>query len=150
MNITRKKNPATLLVVLLLLPMSFAVSGATDKSAVAYEIVLEGDKVVFDNAETVSSQIVIRDLGVKKMIAPELYWGLSVVWDDKEYKRDPKHTSSWNGPGEIIPKTAWRTGVSLSEYLVPAQALTAGRHTLALKSASGESNTLTVFIEKKK
>src|SRR5882672_154571 len=69
-----------------------------------YEIVLEGEKVVFDKAETVSSQVVIRDLGVKKMIAPDLYWGLSVVWDGKEYKRDPKHIGMWNGPWEILPK----------------------------------------------
>jgi hypothetical protein len=76
--------------------------------------------------------------------------GLSVVWDDKEYKRDPKQIGVWNGPGEIIPKGAWRTRFSLSEYLVPAGVLTAGRHTIALKDASVESNTLTVFIEKTK
>jgi hypothetical protein len=79
-----------------------------------------------------------------------LYWGLSVVWDGKEYRRDPKHIGSWNGPWEIMPKTAWRTGFSLSEYLVPVEVLTAGRHTIALKDAAAESNTLTVFIEKTK
>ena len=46
------------------------------------------------------------------------------------------------------PKTALRTRFSLSEYLVPAEALTAGRHTIALRDPSAESNTLTVFIEK--
>ncbi len=114
-----------------------------------YEIVLGGEKVVFDKAETVSSPIVIRDLGVKKMIAPDLYWGLSVVWDGKEYKRDPKHIGMWNGPWEIMPKTAWRTIFSLSEYLVPAEVLTVGRHTIALRDAFAESNTLTVSIEPK-
>ena len=113
-----------------------------------YEIVLVGQLVVFDKAESVSSQIIIRNLGMKKMIVPGLYWGLSVVWDGKEYKRDPKHIGPWNGPGEIISKGVLGTGFSLSEYLVPAEALTAGRHTIALKDAFAESNTLTVFIEK--
>ena len=113
-----------------------------------YEIVLVGEHVVFDKAESVSSQIIIRNLGVKKMIVPGLYWGLSVVWDGKEYKRDPKHIGVWNGPGEIIPKGVLGTGFSLSEYLVPAEALTAGRHTIAMKDAFAESNTLKVFIEK--
>jgi len=118
----------------------------TDKKPAPYEIVLDGDNVEFNKDETVSSQIVIRDLGVKKMIAPDLYWGLSVVWDGKEYWPDRKRRA-WNGPWEIAPKTAWRTGCSLSEYLVPTEVLTAGRHTIALKDASAESNTLTVFIE---
>ncbi len=110
-------------------------------------MVLVGEHVVFDKAESVTSQVIVRNLGVKKLIAPELYWVLSVVWDGKEYKRDP-NKRAWNGPWEIIPKTAWRTGFSLSEYLVPADLLTAGRHTIALNDAFAESNTLTVFIEK--
>ena len=116
-----------------------------------YEIVLDEEPFVFDKAESVSIQINIRNLEMRKLIAPDLYWGLSVLWDGKEYKRDPKHTGrwKWNGPVEIIPKTAWRTGFSLSEYLVPAEVLTAGRHTIALKDAFAESNTLTVVIEPK-
>lgn len=46
------------------------------------------DRVVFDKANTISMEVVIRNLGVKKMIAPELWWGLSVVWDGKEYERE--------------------------------------------------------------
>ena len=114
-----------------------------------YEIVLHGERVVFDKAESVSIQITVRNLGMKKLIASDLYSGLSVVWDGKEYKRDPKHIGIWNGPGEIIPKAVLGTGFSLSEYLVPAEALTAGRHTIALNDASAQSNTLTVFIEPK-
>jgi hypothetical protein len=129
---------------------ALVISGNPTRSSSPYEIVLEGEKVVFDKAESVSIQITVRDLGVKKMIAPDLYWGLSVVWDGREYKRDPKYIGNWNGPWEIIPKTAWRTGFSLSEYLVPVEVLTAGGHTIALKDASAESNTLTVFIEKTK
>src|SRR5438876_9874695 len=113
-----------------------------------YEIVLDGQRVVFDKAQSVSIQITVRNLGMKKLIAPDLYWGLSVVWDGKEYKRNPKHSVLWDGHAEIMPKTAWRTTFSLSEYLVPAEAWTAGRHSIALRDAFAESNTLTVFIEK--
>jgi len=111
-----------------------------------YEIVLSGEKVVFDKAESVSIQITIRNLGMKKLIAPDLYSGLSVVWDGKEYKLG---VYSWGGigPYEIIPKGYWSRGFSLSDCLVPAEALTAGRHTIALKDAFAESNTLTVFID---
>ena len=114
-----------------------------------YEIVLNGENVVFDKAESVSSRIIIRNLGLKKMLAPDLYWGLAVVWDGKEYKRDPKRIGMWDGHGEIFPKGVFSTGFSLSEYLVPTEVLTAGGHTIALKDASAESNTLTVFIEPK-
>jgi hypothetical protein len=130
--------------------LALAVSGNLTGSPSPYEIVLEGENVVFDKAESVSMQIIVRNLGMKKLIAPELYWGLSVVWDGKEYKRDHKHIGTWNGHAEITPKTVWRTGFSLSEYLIPAEALTAGRHTMALRDAFTESNTLTVFIEKTK
>jgi len=124
-------------------------SNKPDAGDSRYEIVLEGETVVFDRAESVSIQITIRNLGMKNLHAPDLYWGLSVVWDGKEYKRDPKYIGAWNGIGEIIPKGWLRTGFSLSDYLVPTDVLTAGRHTIALKDAFAESNTLTVFIEPK-
>src|SRR5438046_2973461 len=44
--------------------------------------------------------------------------------------------------------TGGRAGFPLSEYLVPLEVLSAGRHTIALNDASAESNTLTVFLEK--
>jgi len=140
----------TFIVVSLLLALTLALSGKPSGSPAPYEIVLQGDRVVFDPSESVSSRIIVRDLGVKKMIAPDLYHGLSVVWDGKVYKRDPNRQLPWNGPSEIIPKTAWGTGFSLSEFPVPAGALTLGRHTVALKDANAESNTITVFIEKTK
>ena len=118
-----------------------------DAGDAKYEIVLNGEEVVFEKAESVAIWIAIRNLGTKKLIALDLISGLSVVWDGKEYKCAK---FSWNGPYEIIPKGYLRTGFSLSDCLVPAEVLTAGRHTIALKDAFAESNTLTVFIEKSK
>jgi len=113
-----------------------------------YEIVLDGEHVVFDKAESVSIQITVRNLGTKKLFMPDLYWGLSVVWDGKAYKRNPNYIGPWNGIAELIPKGSWRSTFSLSEYLVPVDLLTVGRHTIALKNASAESNTQTIFLEK--
>ena len=47
---------------------------------------------------------------------------------------------------EILPRTSWRSSFSLSEYQVPAKALTDGRHTIALESDTAKSNTLVVFV----
>jgi len=128
---------------------AFAVSGESKEQWRPYEMVLIDDKVQFEDPAGIAMGLVVRDLGVKKMIAPDLYWGLSIVWDGKEYKRDPKYIGDWNGPWEIIPRTAWRTGISLSEYLVPPDALTPGKHVLSLKDKSAQSNSLTIFIRKK-
>jgi len=61
-------------IIAFILLLALAMSGDATGASAPYEIVLEGETVVFDKAETVTSQIVIRDLGVKKMIAPDLYW----------------------------------------------------------------------------
>jgi len=81
------------------------------------------------------------------MSAPDVYWGLRLVWDGQEYKRDPKYIGSWNGPESILPKTSWRSVFSLSEYQVPVDKMGAGRHTLLLKDRAGGSNTVTLFVE---
>jgi hypothetical protein len=135
--------------LLLLLPLAFAVSGNPTESPTPYEVVLVGEKVLFEKAETVSSEIIIRDLGVRKAIsAPGTYFGLSVVWDGKEYKRKPMSRGPWNGPHELFSKGSMRLSVAMKDFPIPAEALTNGRHTIALKDALAESNTITVFIEK--
>ena len=140
------KMKTSLIIAFLLVPLALVLSGSPTGSPAPYEIVLVGEKVVFDKAETVSSQLVIRDLGMKELIAPTLLRELSVIWDGKSYKREGM--GPWNGPREIFPKTALRERISLSDFRVPAEALTAGRHTIAIKDAVTDSNTLTVFIEK--
>jgi len=138
----------TVAIAFLLLPVAFPT--ASPKSSAPYEIVLEGAQVVFYKAETTPSEVIVqftvRNLGAKTLIAPDLSQVLSVVWDGKEYERA---RFFWNSPfREIPPKTFWRTELSLSDYLVPAAALTVGSHTIALKDALAESKTVTVFIEK--
>ena len=116
------------------------------ETARPYELVLVDERIVFGK-DDITIHLVVRDLGVRKMIAPDLYWGLSLVWDGKEYERDPKYKGNWNGPWEIIPRTAWRTGISVSAYRVPPDVLTPGRHVLSVKDEFSESNAVTIFIE---
>ncbi len=121
----------------------------TNESPPPYEIVLIGEKVVFDKAEKISTEITLRDLGVRKEIsAPGTYFGFMVVWDGKAYKRNPISRGPWNGAQHLFPKAAVRLEILLKDFPVPAEALIEGRHSMALKDAFAESNTITVFIEK--
>ncbi len=119
-------------------------------SSLPYEVVLDAEGVVFEKVEVANINLTVRDLGVRKMIAPDLFWGLTMVWDGKAYQRDPKYVGNWNGPWEILPRTAWKAVCSPTEYLLPKEVLSPGRHTIALRDAFAESNTLTIFIEPKK
>ena len=115
-----------------------------------YEIVLHAEQIVFNTPESVSIHYSIRNLGMTKLFAPEIVQGSSLVWDGKACKRSPKTSRPWNGPAEIIPKGSFGSTFDLNEYLVPANLLTPGprRHTIALKHASTQSNTLMIFLEK--
>jgi hypothetical protein len=54
------------------------------------------------------------------------------------------------GPHDILPRTSWRTGFTLEEYLIPPEKMSPGRHTLRLKDGSVESNGVTFFVEPKR
>ncbi len=126
-----------------------AIRIASRAAAAPYEIVIESEPVVIPEVSQHAFRILVRDLGVQRMIAPELYWGLCVVLDGAEYRLDPKRIGTWNGPHEILPRTSWRTGFSLGEYLVPPEKLAPGRHILRLKDSLVESNSITFFVEPK-
>ena len=142
----------TFTTILLLASFIFfkSTSPAADvvqKAPSSLELVLIDEHVVFSTATKISMEMIFRNVGEEKMKPYDLLLGLSVVWDGGEYKRDPRHIGPWNGPWEITPKTAWRNRISLSDFLIPPKVLTAGRHTVAVRDASSESNILTVFIE---
>ena len=108
------------------------------------------DHVVFSTATNISMEMIFRNVGEEKMKPYDLLLGLSVVWDGKEYGRDPKQFIAYNGLLEFGPKSGWRNRVSLSDFLIPPKLLTSGRHTVAVRDASAGSNTQTVFIEAQK
>jgi hypothetical protein len=105
------------------------------------------DQVVFSAATNITMDVSFRNVGDVNMECYDLLTGLTAVWDGKEYKRDPKRFMVYAGERYFSPKTAWRVGYSLSDYLIPTEALAAGRHTVAVKDAGSESNILTIFID---
>ena len=142
----------TFTTILLLAAVIFvkSTSPAADvvqKAPSSLELVLIDDHVVFSTATNISMEMIFRNVGEEKMKPYDLLLGLSVVWDGKEYRRDPKRYITYNGSLEFGPKLGWRNRVSLSDFLIPPKVLTAGRHTVAVRDASSESNILTVFIE---
>ncbi len=142
----------TFTTILLLAAFSLvkSMSPAADvvqKSPGSLELVLIDDHVVFSTATNLSMEMIFRNVGEEKMKPYDLLLGLSVVWDGKEYGRDPKQYIAYNGLLEFRPKSGWRNRVSLSEFLIPSRLLTSGRHTVAVRDASAESNILAVFIE---
>jgi len=117
------------------------------KAPSSLELVLTDDHVVFSTATNISMEMIFRNVGEEKMKPYDLLLGLSVVWDGKEYGRDPRQYVAYNGLLEFGPKSGWRNRISLSAFLIPSRLLTSGRHTVAVRDASAESNILAVFIE---
>jgi hypothetical protein len=114
------------------------------------ELVLSDDHVVFTTATNISMAMIFRNVGETNMAPYNLLVGLSVFLDGKEYQRDPKRIIAYNGLIDFSPRTAWRDHISLSDYLIPPEALASGRHTIALRDAGSESNTQSIFIESRK
>jgi len=142
----------TFTTILLLAAFSLvkSTSPAADvvqKAPSSLELVLIDDHVVFSTATNISMELIFRNVGEEKMKPYDLLLGLSVVWDGKEYGRNPKQYVAYNGSLEFGPKSGWRNHISLSEFLIPSRLLTSGRHTVAVRDASAESNILAVFIE---
>ena len=140
------------IIVLILAVVTFAktLALASDEAVPAtntLEIVLVDEKVAFDTTTNISMDMVFRNVGEKPLFASHLLTGLSVVWDGKECRRDPKRMIIYNGLLEFYPQMGWRSHFSLSEFLVPPEALGAGRHTIALKVDSVTSNVLTVCLD---
>ncbi len=142
----------TFTTILLLAAFIFvkSTSPAADvvqKAPGSLELVLIDDHVVFSTVTNISMEMIFRNVGEEKMKPYNLLLGLSVVWDGKEYGRNPKQYVAYNGSLEFGPKSGWRNHISLSEFLIPSRLLTSGRHTVAVRDASAESNILAVFIE---
>jgi hypothetical protein len=109
--------------------------------------VLYKDWVEFTTITNISLEVSFRNIG-EKWVWPEiLVSGLSVVWDGKAYKlAHPENffpTSGW----AIQPKLGWRGNFLASDFLIPQEALTAGRHTVAVRDVFSETNYLVSALE---
>ena len=139
-----------LLAAFILVKPTSSAADVVVKSPSSLELVLIDDHVVFNTATNISMEMIFRNVGEEKMKPYDLLSGLSVVWDGKEYRRDPKRFNFYNGLLEFGPKSGWHNRVSLSDFLIPPKLLTSGPHKVAVRDASAGSNTQTVFIEAQK
>lgn len=108
--------------------------------------------VVAFNAVTtnIMMEVTFRNLGEIDMTRPDLMFALTVIWDGKEYKGTHELELGFTGSPEFPPKATCRFTLPLLHYGIPSEALASGRHTIAVKEAEMESNTLTVFVETRK
>jgi hypothetical protein len=136
-------------IAILILAEAFFVKPMAQAAGKSLELILIDDNVVFTTATNISVEMVFRNVGEANMSPVGLLKGLSVVWDGKDCMRDPdpKRGPSYNILLDFQPKHGWRRRLSLSDYLIPAERLTPGRHTLALREGTSKSNSLTIFIE---
>jgi hypothetical protein len=95
-------------------------------------------------------EFTFRNVGEVNLRRSDLLFGLTVIWDGKEYKGMHEPDLGFTGSPEFLPRSAWRTKVPLLHYGIPSEALASGRHTIAVKDAGVESNKLTIFIDAKK
>jgi hypothetical protein len=112
------------------------------------ELVLFDEHVTFTTATNISMEMAFRNVGETNLSPVGLLKGLLIVWDGKEYQIDWKRLPSFNILVDFQPKRGWRRTITLSDYLIPPERLAPGKHTLALRDAGAESNTLTFFIER--
>ena len=102
--------------------------------------------VAFSAATNITMEVTLRNVGEVIMERPDLLFGLTVIWDGKEYRYCGKRLLGFDGDPNFDPRTAWRLRFTMSDY-IPPEALVSGRHTIAVRDAGVESNILTIFID---
>lgn len=111
------------------------------------ELVLSEDRVSFTAGTNIEVDVVFRNIGETNLAVYSLLSGLSVVWDGKEYMRNTKRSILYQGPPWLGSEQGWHCRFLLADYSIPSERLVFGRHTVAVRDKSAESNTLTIFIE---
>jgi hypothetical protein len=120
------------------------------------EIVLTDHQIEFYAAGYATNairpmEILLRNVGEETIAPNDLLSGLSIIWDGKEYKKDPKHLpyAVYDGPS-FSPKGSLEIAFSPFDFLIPQDALASGWHTVVAKTGDFESNPVSVFIFKAK
>lgn len=88
-------------------------------------------------------EVVFRNVGEYYMRPNDLPLGLSIVWDGKPYKlAHPERFFRHDGP-PFAPKNGRRRSFLLSDFVIPPEVLTSGRHTVGVRDELSEANTFT-------
>jgi hypothetical protein len=117
------------------------------------EVVLISQQVTFHAADPRRMmQLLFRNVGEETVSPEKLLSGLSIVWDGKEYQKNPKRDPYiWSdGPDPIPLKGSFEIPFSPLDFLIPEEALSAGWHTIAARTGNLDSNNVSVLILVKK
>jgi hypothetical protein len=150
----------TVALIICLLALTLCGRSANPSTTSApYELVLNSELLVFEQGDLLSLNLSVRNLAKDNLDPHALLAGLTVVWDGTEYKPAAKTDKPADGHqlpaiyaedalDWIGPKSVTTLGLKVpGTYAIPVPALTAGRHTVAVKDAVAASNALTVLIE---
>ncbi|HEY5346405.1 MAG TPA: hypothetical protein VIK62_08690 [Verrucomicrobiae bacterium] len=98
--------------------------------------------VEFREATKITMEVAFRNVGEFFVFPETLTSGVSIVWDGKEYKQKQKQPNNSAGLGAAWPpKSCYHDYFSLSDFVVPPEELTSGRHTVAVRVNFLEANT---------
>ncbi|HEX5398242.1 MAG TPA: hypothetical protein VFY06_04265 [Verrucomicrobiae bacterium] len=134
------------LAITLFMAAVFFVQFTARAAPGSVDLVLTDPNVSFTSATNISMRAVFRNIGETNLSVAGLVRSLSIVWDGTEYKRNPNRSILYNGPLWLGSESGFEYNFSISDNLISPEKLTFGRHTIAVRVMSSESNTLIVFI----
>ena len=120
------------------------------KCGITYSNKYENDKFVEfvefgktrDVSTNIAMQVIFRNVGEKSVWVDTLIPHLSIVWDGKEYKQTLRN-ELWDVP-PVSPHSATDHYYFLSDFNIPPEARSPGRHTVAVRDEFSETNTFTL------
>ena len=142
----------TLLSTLCAVLLGMAAIAADQTPPKPIEVVLSSHQVTFYAADPRRMmQLLFRNVGQETMWPDKFLTGLSIVWDGKEYQKNPKRDpyAVYDGPA-FSPRGSLEIPFSPLDFLIPQEALSAGWHTVAARTGHVDSNKVSVYIEVKK
>jgi len=105
--------------------------------SITYEV---DSAVEFREAKKISMEVTFRNTGEFFVFPEILRSGLAIVWDGKEYGYKYAHDTA-SLEAAYPPKSCYRHIFSLSDFVIPPEALTSGRHTVAARVEFSEAST---------
>ena len=149
------KTFATIFVLSTLFFIKSLAADAVSMSPSAIELVLncgihyESSHSFYSMVEfsspNIALEVTFRNVGDKSVFPHTLIPNLSFVWDGKVYKyKQPKLNSVWSEIA-LEPRSSTTDYYSLSDFDIPSEVLTRGRHTLAVNDVFSESETFTHY-----
>ena len=146
------KNMKTFIPLLCAFLLAMSSFADTNKPSKPFEIILIATQIEYYAAGYATNDlrpmnILFRNVGDKTMGTSGPLPELSIIWDGKECKKDPKRApyALYDGPA-FSPMGSLEVPFSPFDFLIPKDALTPGWHTVSAKAEDVDSNPVSVFL----